>query len=52
MFVSIRLLKRGAEYFLSGVWGFPPASKLPERLGEQGVDLAYSSSLTIIDYGK
>jgi len=26
--------KRGAGYFLPGVWGYPPASKSPPRLGD------------------
>ena len=31
-------IPRGAGYFLPEVWGVPPASKSPPRLGDIGVD--------------
>jgi hypothetical protein len=37
MFVSMRSLKRGAGYFLPGIWGCPPASKLPQDWGIKGL---------------
>jgi len=30
--------KRGAGYFMPGVWGCPPAYKIPQDWGIKGVD--------------
>ena len=38
--------KRGAGYFLSGVWGCPPALKVPQDWGIKGGDADFFSNLT------
>jgi hypothetical protein len=40
---GFRRLKRGAGFFLPGVWGCPPNLKFPQDWGIQGVEKRFET---------